>query len=563
MNFVKISLVKFILGYVVLALVLYFVSLNLLIKDFIDIENEQNDNNIKTLLKKFDTELENLHATTGDYANWDDTNIFLNDVNDEYLYENFRDGTNTLESLDIDFIIFSKTDHSLVFSKYQNRFKIKKELFEKIIIEKFQNTKAKDTIINFNDKIIYLVKSEVFNSDHDGKSNGYLISGKLLTKESLEETNSIFSEIKISHKEEHNLQTFDFDSKLLPTVNKNTAYTANTITNSLCFHTDKDEFIFALEAKNDRTVYQKGLNTIYLLNISIDVILFILLFLIYKNQKIVQTYNETLNKKVEQKTKELKILNEHLENRVIEEVEKNTKKQIQLFEQSKMASLGSMVGNIVHQWRQPLTQIAMLASSIKVDVVINTLSPKKIEKDMNNIIDKVDYMNEVISTFRNFMMEKKEKKEVILQENIDKALDIVGLTLKDLHIKLLKNEDYEKEPIKIFLTTGELSEVIINILNNAKDILIEKDITNPWIKLDLKKDDDKVTISIEDNGGGVPKDILPNIFEESFTTKDTSVGTGLGLHMSHEIVTKSLNGDLYCKNTPNGAQFFIELPLNR
>jgi C4-dicarboxylate-specific signal transduction histidine kinase len=114
----------------------------------------------------------------------------------------------------------------------------------------------------------------------------------------------------------------------------------------------------------------------------------------------------------------------------------------------------------------------------------------------------------------------------------------------------------------IKVIVGELPQVLINIINNAKDILIEKQIENPWIKISLKKKTHNVKIFIEDNGGGVPDEILPKIFEPYFTTKHQSKGTGLGLYMSYKIIVQSLNGELHVKNTENGAKFTITLPLN-
>lgn len=115
--------------------------------------------------------------------------------------------------------------------------------------------------------------------------------------------------------------------------------------------------------------------------------------------------------------------------------------------------------------------------------------------------------------------------------------------------------------IQEWLVSGELSEVIINILNNAKDILIQKNVSEPLVKINLKKANNKAIISIEDNGGGIPENLISKIFEPYFTTKHQSQGTGLGLHMSYKIICESLHGKLYVKNSSNGAQFFIELPL--
>ena len=260
-------------------------------------------------------------------------------------------------------------------------------------------------------------------------------------------------------------------------------------------------------------------------------------------------------------TQELQELNNSLEIKVKKEVEISLQKDKQLLEQSKLAQMGEMIGNIAHQWRQPLSAISSISSSIQVSNELDILSKEEISKGMEKITEKTLYLSETINTFRDFLKDDKRKEEVILQNKIDKALSIIDATMKDYNIKIINDINYTNL-IKIFVITGELPQVIINIINNAKDILIENNIENKWIKISLTKNNNKVIISIEDNGGGVPKNILPKIFEPYFTTKHKSQGTGLGLHMSYNIIKKSMNGNLYVKNTKNGAKFFIELPLS-
>lgn len=109
---------------------------------------------------------------------------------------------------------------------------------------------------------------------------------------------------------------------------------------------------------------------------------------------------------------------------------------------------------------------------------------------------------------------------------------------------------------------GELSQVIINIINNAKDALVENKPKNPFVQIDLIKEDTLLKIIIKDNAGGIPKEILPRLFEPYFTTKHQSQGTGLGLHMSYKIINESLNGKIYAINEDGGAKFIVEIPIN-
>jgi C4-dicarboxylate-specific signal transduction histidine kinase len=251
----------------------------------------------------------------------------------------------------------------------------------------------------------------------------------------------------------------------------------------------------------------------------------------------------------------------NLEDKIKTEVEKNLKKEKQLIEQSKMANMGSMIGNIAHQWRQPLSAINAIASGIHLKSQMNKINKEELEDDMELIKQRIEYLSDNMNTFRNFLKEKKEKREVFLEDRINLALQIVGLSIKDNHIKLINNIDYSNKT-KMTMVVGELDEVIINIINNAKDVLIDKKIQEPWIKIELETNLTDAIITIEDNGGGIPNNILPNIFDEYFTTKSDEKGTGLGLYMSKKIIEDSLKGKLEVTNTTNGAKFFIKLLKN-
>lgn len=160
----------------------------------------------------------------------------------------------------------------------------------------------------------------------------------------------------------------------------------------------------------------------------------------------------------------------------------------------------------------------------------------------------------------NYIQGGNEEKEINLQDEVNYSLNIVDVMLKDKHIKLINNINDAPE-IKVNLVLGELPQIIVNIINNAKDALLEKNIQYPWIKITLEKQNDYARITIEDNAKGIPENILQNIFEPYFTTKHKSLGTGLGLYMSYKIVNENMNGKLYVKNTENGANFFIQIPL--
>jgi signal transduction histidine kinase len=256
---------------------------------------------------------------------------------------------------------------------------------------------------------------------------------------------------------------------------------------------------------------------------------------------------------------ELENLNVNLENKVANEIEKNLEYEKKVFDSMKMASLGDMIANIAHQWRQPLSVITTSASGMQVNKEMGILDDESFNKYTNTMISQSMYLSETINTFRDFIKEEHILCDIILQDEIKNTLKILDVVLKDNGIKLIDEINYNN-PVMLRLITGELPQVLINIINNAKDVLNENNIVEKWVKLSLDVRNDKCILTIEDNGGGIPQKVLPKIFEPYFTTKHKSTGTGIGLYMSYDIIKKHFKGDIYAKNTENGAKFIIELP---
>ncbi|MCK5294871.1 MAG: GHKL domain-containing protein [Arcobacteraceae bacterium] len=232
-----------------------------------------------------------------------------------------------------------------------------------------------------------------------------------------------------------------------------------------------------------------------------------------------------------------------------------------MLEKTKNAQMGEMIGNIAHQWRQPLSVISTLATGIIVQKECGILEDKQLLESCNNINEHAQFLSKTIDTFRDYIKEKKEVKTVILQDRLNSTIDIIQASLENHQVNLINNIN-NCEDITITMVLGELSQVVINIINNAKDIQIENKIEDKWIKIDLKYENQKAIIIIEDNGGGVPAKVMPKIFDPYYTTKHQTQGTGLGLHMSKDIIEKSLKGHLSVYNSQSGAVFTIELPLS-
>jgi signal transduction histidine kinase len=257
------------------------------------------------------------------------------------------------------------------------------------------------------------------------------------------------------------------------------------------------------------------------------------------------------------------VMNEMLDNlnqRIVLEINERTKQEQLLIQQSKLASMGNMIGNIAHQWRQPLSEVNAILMSLQAQKENNDLS----DNDFFTALEECDtilaHMSNTISDFQNFFKPSKSKSKFSLQEACKNASFIIEPSLK------YKQIDYQMNVIEdseVFGYPNEFAQVILNILSNAKDILIERKIENPYIRLTITKGKKYALIKIQDNGKGVDKNLMDRIFEPYFTTKHASRGTGIGLYMSKIIIEANMHGYLNVKNTSEGALFTIKLKLNQ
>ena len=279
------------------------------------------------------------------------------------------------------------------------------------------------------------------------------------------------------------------------------------------------------------------INSNYYTILSLLIFLYMALFLLFLQQKTRIVMDKSLN-------------------------EEMMKKDQQLLEQAKMAQMGEMLGNIAHQWRQPLSAISTVASGTKLNHEYGLLNTEDIPRNMDIIVENTKYLSKTIDTFRDFIKEKRVEKEVLIQEKIEESLKIVQSSLENHHIKLIKEIDYSN-PVLTYMISEELSQVIINIINNAKDAIVQNNQENGRVKISQYTLNNKCHIKIEDNAGGINDKILPKIFDPYFTTKHQSQGTGLGLYMSRTIVEKHLKGTIQATNIKDGALFEIVLPINK
>ena len=225
-----------------------------------------------------------------------------------------------------------------------------------------------------------------------------------------------------------------------------------------------------------------------------------------------------------------------------------------LSQRSKFVSMREMIGNIAHQWRQPLSQINSAVLLVDDMLFENGVKSIDIEEKLLEIESQTEYMSKTIDDFKNFFEPNKEKKTFMMHELLQRSIYILKGNLKYNNIEVKTNLN---NTLRCIGYPSELQQVVVAILNNAKDVLIQNKVKNAKITINSKKVDGNISITICDNGGGIDAKIMESIFDPYFTTKHKSQGTGLGLYISKLIVEESLNGELNVSNNRDGACFEI------
>jgi PAS domain S-box-containing protein len=238
-----------------------------------------------------------------------------------------------------------------------------------------------------------------------------------------------------------------------------------------------------------------------------------------------------------------------------------------LEEQSKLASMGEMIGNISHQWRQPLSVISTGVTGMKLKKEFDMLTDEMFNETCDTINRNAQYLSKTIDDFKNFIKGDSTPVEFNLKDNLDSFIKLMHSTIKKYNIKTILNL---KEDTTIKGYPNELIQCFINIFNNSKDALVENmPEDDRYVFIEEKTTKDKIIITIKDNAGGIPQNVLLRIFEPYFTTKHKSQGTGLGLHMTYKLIVEGMDGSIEASNVHyeyegkkyTGAEFTIAIPL--
>ena len=263
-------------------------------------------------------------------------------------------------------------------------------------------------------------------------------------------------------------------------------------------------------------------------------------------------------------TNKLQDINKELEKKIKIAIKENSIIEAKLHQAEKLASMSEMIGNIAHQWRQPIAIISMWANNILIDLDLEQSSDEKLREYAAEINEQTTYLSKTIDDFRDFFIPNKKPTTFTFKSSIDKTMSLLTAAFETLNIEVIE----DIEDIEITALENELTQAILSIIKNAKDVLVtlDKD-KRKLIFITIYKKDDDVIIEIKDNGGGIPQDIEDKIFEPYFTTKHQSQGTGIGLYMTQSIIIRHFLGTISFENVKyeyenqnyEGAKFIIKI----
>ena len=286
-----------------------------------------------------------------------------------------------------------------------------------------------------------------------------------------------------------------------------------------------------------------------------------------------QKAHDELEQRVAERTEELalsiELLEEQIEERervektLLEEsigrlraVETLREKEQMLIQQSRQAAMGEMIGNIAHQWRQPLNTLGLTIQRQLLYYDLGEFTRELLVKDVNSSMELIQHMSKTIDDFRGYFRPDKEKAEFNVRGAIVSTLSLLEGSLQNPRISV---EVVTNDNPAIYGFQNEFAQVLLNILINARDVLIERKIAAPRMTITIGIEDDRAVVTVADNAGGVPGEIIGKIFDPYFTTKGPQHGTGVGLFMSKTIIEKNMGGSLTVRNTADGAEFRIEV----
>lgn len=300
-------------------------------------------------------------------------------------------------------------------------------------------------------------------------------------------------------------------------------------------------------------IYNNFINIKYFFLILIVVLFFISFIIIDRFNKRLERNIKVIN----HQAKRLEELNATLKTKVKKAISKSKEDEKTIFNQEKIIRMNELLRNIAHHWRQPLSVISGIVSSLKLTSQLNILKKEDLEKDLEKALEQTENLSSVINYFNETIKDEDKKSKITIGEFIKSFSFLIDKAIQNKEIKIVKEID-DIDDI-IYINTQRFVNVLLSLITNSIDALSKKEIKNKFIKIKAHKVENFLYISVEDNAGGIENSIIDNIFEPYFTTEHQDEGKGLSLYIAYETIKKDFSGSLNVQNKNKGASFDIKI----
>lgn len=227
-----------------------------------------------------------------------------------------------------------------------------------------------------------------------------------------------------------------------------------------------------------------------------------------------------------------------------------------LLQQSRQAALGDVLGNIAHQWRQPLNALGLVIQELSLVHELGNFTKEHLDSTVTTAMDIIFRMSQTIDDFSNFYKPDREKRWFKVNQVVMKAVSLIEASFREYRITI---DTIAGDNLEIKGFPNDYAQVLLNILVNSRDALLERGIADPWVTVRARMEEGRSVVLVSDNAGGIKEDILERIFDLYYTTKESGLGTGIGLFMAKIIIEKNMGGHLTVRNAGYGAEFRIEV----
>lgn len=539
--------------------------------NFKHIEQQEITRDTKQGLNIIKENVRQITTIADDYAGWDDAYAFIQGKNPQFIIKNI--GEDFYSKLSINIFMIINNDNTVI---YQHAFDYRKKQpiplppslqdhirLGKPLVSHASITSFKSGLLSLPEGILLIVSRPVLTSKYQGPIKGVMIFGRFLDQEEVERLAKMIQlRLKVFNTPEANTKLLDIVNHLRDTDAIHCRIEEEDVIAAYARLVDiYGEDAGILKVENTRRIYHqaKDHSRWSLLIYGATAAIFTIVLILQGRKLMIIRHNDIRNREaLIAKQLELETLNNTLEKKVADEVTQNREKDRIMMHQSRLAAMGEIIGNIAHQWRQPLNHVGLIIQKIELEHEMGELTGESVKSMVSESMKYILFMSNTIDDFRNFFNPAKEETLFSLSEAITRSISLVGASARNNDIDLRFHDE------GCGMTRGhanEFTQVILNLINNSIDALLVTRPSGPFVELRCFSCGSQSVVTVQDNAGGIDEAIREKIFEPYFTTKYKSLGTGIGLYMAKMIIENNMGGTLTARNIEAGAELRIELEV--